>query len=45
MALLCGEERLTYAELAAFGAAARALEPGFADLVTDLEAFSGDPIL
>ncbi len=32
-------------ELAAFGAAARALEPGFADLVTDLEAFSGDPIL
>jgi len=32
-------------ELAAFGAAARALEPGFTDLVTDLEAFSGDPIL
>ena len=32
-------------DLAAFGAAAKALEPGFAELVTDLEAFSGDPIL
>ena len=32
-------------DLAALGAAAKALEPGFADLVTDLEAFSGDPIL
>ena len=32
-------------DLAGFGAAAKALEPGFADLVTDLEAFSGDPIL
>ncbi|HXM83127.1 MAG TPA: SDR family NAD(P)-dependent oxidoreductase [Burkholderiales bacterium] len=32
-------------DLAGFGAATKALEPGFADLVTDLEAFSGDPIL
>jgi len=32
-------------DLAGFGAAAKALEPGFADLVTDLEAFSGDPTL
>jgi NAD(P)-dependent dehydrogenase (short-subunit alcohol dehydrogenase family) len=32
-------------DLAGFGAAAKALEPGFAELVTDLEAFSGDPIL
>jgi NAD(P)-dependent dehydrogenase (short-subunit alcohol dehydrogenase family) len=32
-------------DLASLAAAAKALEPGFADLVTDLEAFSGDPIL
>jgi NAD(P)-dependent dehydrogenase (short-subunit alcohol dehydrogenase family) len=32
-------------ELAGFGTAAKTLEPGFVDLVTDLEAFSGDPIL
>jgi NAD(P)-dependent dehydrogenase (short-subunit alcohol dehydrogenase family) len=32
-------------ELADLGAAFKALEPHFADLVTDLEAFSGDPIL
>ena len=32
-------------DLAGFGAAAKVLEPGFADLVTDLEAFSGDPTL
>jgi NAD(P)-dependent dehydrogenase (short-subunit alcohol dehydrogenase family) len=32
-------------ELEAFAQAARALEPYFAELVTDLEAFSGDPVL
>lgn len=32
-------------DLAALGEAIKALEPGFADLITDLEAFSGDPIL
>jgi NAD(P)-dependent dehydrogenase (short-subunit alcohol dehydrogenase family) len=32
-------------DLAGFSAAAKTLEPGFADLVTDLEAFSGDPTL
>ncbi|HUG79673.1 MAG TPA: SDR family NAD(P)-dependent oxidoreductase [Burkholderiales bacterium] len=32
-------------ELEAFSQAARALEPYFAELVTDLEAFSGDPVL
>lgn len=31
--------------LAAFGEALKALEPGFADLITDLEAFAGDPVL
>lgn len=32
-------------DLAALGEAIKALEPGFAELITDLEAFSGDPIL
>lgn len=32
-------------DLAAFAQGARALEPHYADLVTDLEAFSADPIL
>lgn len=32
-------------DLAALGEAMKALEPSFADLVTDLEAFSRDPIL
>jgi NAD(P)-dependent dehydrogenase (short-subunit alcohol dehydrogenase family) len=32
-------------ELAALGEALKTLEPHFADLITDLEAFSGDPIL
>jgi NAD(P)-dependent dehydrogenase (short-subunit alcohol dehydrogenase family) len=32
-------------ELAALGEAMKSLEPSFADLITDLEAFSGDPIL
>jgi NAD(P)-dependent dehydrogenase (short-subunit alcohol dehydrogenase family) len=32
-------------ELEGFAQAAKALEPYFAELVTDLEAFSGDPVL
>lgn len=32
-------------ELAALGEVIKALEPHFADLITDLEAFAGDPIL
>lgn len=32
-------------DLSALGKAIQALEPDFADLITDLEAFSGDPIL
>jgi NAD(P)-dependent dehydrogenase (short-subunit alcohol dehydrogenase family) len=32
-------------DIAAFSTALPALEPSFAELVTDLEAFSGDPIL
>jgi NAD(P)-dependent dehydrogenase (short-subunit alcohol dehydrogenase family) len=32
-------------DLAALGEAMKALEPSFADLITDLEAFSGDPIV
>jgi hypothetical protein len=32
-------------DLPALNEAMKSLEPSFADLVTDLEAFSGDPIL
>jgi NAD(P)-dependent dehydrogenase (short-subunit alcohol dehydrogenase family) len=32
-------------DLAGFGGAMKEMQPHFADLVTDLEAFSGDPIL
>jgi hypothetical protein len=32
-------------DLAGFGGAIKEMQPHFADLVTDLEAFSGDPIL